>query len=126
MNLRFYYCDVCKKIVVVLPNTEIPTFCCGQPMRELIPNKTDGTFEKHVPVWSIIGNQVIVNVGSEPHPMNEHHRITWIGLSTNNGFQWKELQINDQPKAQFYIEPGEKIKSIFAFCNIHGLWSSDV
>lgn len=125
MNLRFYTCDVCGKTIAVLNGEGIPTKCCGEVMKEIIPNKVDATLEKHVPVFFIKDNIVKVKVGSDPHPMTEKHLITWIGIQTDKGFQFKELKPEDEPKACFMISPQECVTGVYAFCNLHGLWFSD-
>lgn len=125
MNLRFYYCDICGKVITILSDTGIPTDCCGQAMRELIPNRTDGVAEKHVPVFSIVGNTFLVRIGSAPHPMTGSHSITWIGLRTTHGFQFEELHPGDSPENNFSLSPGDRVEAVYAFCNLHGLWCSD-
>lgn len=125
MKLHLYHCDICGKLIAVLPGTEVPTYCCGQPMEELIPNNTDGAYEKHVPVFMKDGSTVPVRVGSLPHPMTDSHYITWIGLRTASGFQFRELHPGDKPDTVFYIHPGDRVEAVYSFCNLHGLWYSD-
>lgn len=126
MNLRFYYCDICKKTVAVVTDTGTPTHCCGQPMRELIPNRTDGALEKHVPVYSVAGSMVSAQVGSVLHPMTEKHSIVWIGLRTAKGFQMRELKSGDNPEADFFLESDDRAEAVYAFCNLHGLWIAEI
>lgn len=124
MKLRFYRCATCGKVITILTESGVPTFCCGQPMQELIPNQTDGAFEKHVPVFSRIGNTILVRVGSQPHPMTEAHSITWIGIETENGFAFQALKAGDRPEVEFPIHSAARVISVFAYCNLHGLWCS--
>lgn len=45
----FLYCEDCKKIAAVIEGS--PTLaCCGDPMKALRANTSDGAAEKHVPV----------------------------------------------------------------------------
>lgn len=125
MNLRFYQCEICGKVIAILSNTGTPTVCCGRNMQELIPNRTDGSFEKHVPVYRPDGNTIWVRIGSEPHPMTDAHSISWVGLQTDQGFQFKELLPGDAPRACFSICPEDRAGTVFALCSVHGLWSSD-
>lgn len=125
MKLRFYRCDICGKIITILADSGVPTHCCGQAMQELVPNKTDASFEKHVPVYTTVGNTVFVKIGSDPHPMTDSHSITWIGLRTANSFQFKELESGDLPEVSFLIDPEDEVEAVYAFCNLHGLWSSE-
>ena len=48
--LKFYQCNHCKQLIIKLLETKVPVMCCGEPMKELIPNTHEGAGEKHVPV----------------------------------------------------------------------------
>lgn len=125
MNLHFYFCDICGKIIVDLTDNGIPTECCGQAMEELVPNRTDGAVEKHVPVFSTRGNTVTVRIGSAPHPMIASHSIEWVGLRTSNSFLFRELHPGDLPEVIFTLESGDAAEAAYAYCNLHGLWYSE-
>jgi superoxide reductase len=66
-------------------------------MSELIPGTVDASLEKHVPVISVNGNTVTVNVGAAAHPMTEEHFIQWVYLQTVHGGQRKCLKPGDAP-----------------------------
>ena len=120
--MKFFKCDVCGKIVAIVKSTDVDTVCCGQPMRELVPGTTDGAVEKHVPVYHVDGNTVTVKVGSTAHPMTEAHQIEWIAIETENGNQRRELKPGDKPEATFALVPYDKVKNVYEYCNLHGLW----
>ena len=80
--MKFYICDHCGNIVAYVKNKGVPVMCCGQKMRELVPNTTDAAVEKHVPVIQVEGNHVTVTVSTAEHPMVEEHFIEWIALET--------------------------------------------
>ena len=122
--MKFYKCEICGKIVAMVKETPVDTMCCGQAMRELVPGTTDGATEKHVPVYTVEGNTVKVKVGSAEHPMTDAHHIEWIAIETENGIQRKELKPGDKPEATFALVPRDKIKSVYEYCNIHGLWKT--
>ena len=122
--MKFYKCEICGKIVAMVKETPVDTMCCGQPMRELVPGTTDGTTEKHVPVYTLEGNTVKVRVGSVEHPMTDAHHIEWIAIETENGNQRKELKPGDKPEATFALVPLDKVKSVYEYCNLHGLWKT--
>ena len=122
--MKFYKCEICGKIVAMVKETPVDTVCCGQAMRELVPGTTDGATEKHVPVYTLEGNTVKVKVGSIEHPMTDAHRIEWIAIETENGNQRKELKPGDTPEATFALVPRDKVKSVYEYCNIHGLWKT--
>ena len=122
--MKFYKCDVCGKIVAMVKETSVDTVCCGQPMRELVPGTTDAAAEKHVPVYTVDGNTVTVKVGSMEHPMTDAHHIEWIAIETENGNQRRELKAGDKPEATFALVPYDKVKSVYEYCNLHGLWKA--
>ena len=122
--MKFYKCEICGKIVAMVKETPVDTMCCGQAMRELVPGTTDGAAEKHVPVYTLEGNTVKVRVGSVEHPMTDAHHIEWIAIETENGNQRKELKPGDKPEATFALVPGDKVKSVYEYCNLHGLWKA--
>ena len=90
---------------------------------ELVPNTVDAAYEKHVPVYEINGNKMIVRVGEIAHPMIPEHYIMWIAQVNNNKMTMVKLNPGDKPEAEFeYIKGSE----IYAYCNLHGLWKNIV
>ena len=62
MELKFYYCRHCGKVIVIVKDSGMPTICCGEEMQVLELSVTDGAFEKHIPVIKKLGNDVCVAV----------------------------------------------------------------
>ena len=122
--MKFYKCEICGKIVAMVKESPVDTMCCGQAMHELVPGTTDGATEKHVPVYAVEGDTVRVKVGSVEHPMTDAHYIEWIAIETENGNQRKELKPGDKPEATFALVPRDKVKSVYEYCNLHGLWKT--
>ena len=122
MELKFYYCKYCGKIIEIVRDAGTPTICCGEAMSELIPSQSDGSLEKHVPVIKVKGNHVSVTVGTAEHPMVAEHYIEWILLQTDMGIQKKWLKPGDIPKADFMMVAGEKVQAAYEYCNVHKLW----
>lgn len=100
--------------------------CCGQPMTVLNANTVDASVEKHTPVVTVDGNKVIAVVGSVEHPMVDVHYIEWIYVETNKGGQRKALNPGEAPKAEFVMADGEVAKAVYAYCNLHGLWKTEI
>lgn len=123
MEVLINKCKKCGKIIVTLKNSSCPTFCCDEPMAQLIAGTTDAAVEKHVPVVTQNGNKIEVTVGSVIHPMEEKHYIEWILLQTVKGFQIKYLKPGEEPKAVFVLE-NDKFEKAYAYCNLHSLWAS--
>ena len=124
MEMKFYRCAHCGQIIAIVKGTGVPVFCCGESMQELIPGTSDGAAEKHVPVWEVSGNNVIVSVGSAAHPMQDAHYIEWVSLQTKFGNQRKALKPGDEPKVCFSLCEGDEIEAVYAYCNLHSLWKA--
>ena len=125
MEMRFFKCKKCGKIIAIVDGQcACPTFCCGEEMEEMIPNTQDGAHEKHVPVYEVKDNLVLVKVGAVAHPMMEAHFIKWIVLVTDKGNQRKVLQPGEAPEATFALLPGEKVLAVLEYCNLHGLYKA--
>lgn len=123
--MLFYRCSKCGNFVTFLGKKSGCTpMCCGEEMKELVPNSTDGAGEKHVPVVEENGNAVSVKIGSVAHPMQDAHYIQWVILETENGFQKKDLKPGDAPEVKFALTDGEKVKNVYEYCNLHGLWKN--
>ena len=124
MEMKFYKCKHCGKIIAIVQETAVPTICCGEPMTQLVPGSVDASVEKHVPVVTKNGNCVVVKVGSAEHPMTTDHYIQWISLQTNHGNQRKVLKPSDKPEVSFALLDGDAIEAVYAYCNLHGLWKA--
>jgi len=121
---KFFRCAKCGKIIEIIEGTKPPTICCGEAMSELIPNSTDAAQEKHVPVGVRDGHKLRVTVGSVAHPMTEEHLITWIAMVQKNKMTHVDLKAGDAPEAVFCVEDGPA--TVYAYCNVHGLWSAEL
>ena len=124
--MTFYKCPHCGNIIAHLEDSGVRCVCCGEEMKPLIPNTSDGAGEKHVPVISIDGRIVTVTVGSVEHPMLEAHHIAWIILETKQGKQRKMLKPGDKPVAKFALTEDDEAVAAYEYCNLHGLWSAKV
>lgn len=122
--MKYYICEHCGNIIEFAKNSGVPVMCCGQKMTELVPGTSDGAVEKHVPVVSINGCEVLVEVGSVEHPMVEEHYIEWIVIETKKGSQKVKLSAADAPKAKFVLTEDDEFVAAYAYCNLHGLWES--
>ena len=123
---KFYICKHCGNLVGLINNAGVPLVCCGEEMMELIPNTKDAAVEKHIPVINVVGNKVIVEIGSAPHPMTEEHYISWVYIETKKGGQRKELLPGNKPYVEFALTEDDTLESAYAYCNLHGLWKSSL
>jgi len=123
---KFYICKHCGNIIAFVKNSGVPVICCGEKMQEIIPASVEASVEKHLPVVKTDGNTVTVTVGSVLHPMTEQHYIEWISIQSAEGNQRKELTPNSEPSAKFALAEGDHIVAAYAYCNLHGLWKTEV
>lgn len=121
-TLEVYKCEKCGNIVEVLQGGSCTPVCCGEPMKLLKENTTDGAKEKHVPVVEKIEGGYRVTVGSVEHPMTPEHYIQFIELVTPDGVLRSNLTPDDKPVAEFKTDATD----VYAreYCNLHGLWRS--
>ncbi len=122
---KFYICEKCGNIVGMIHSSGAPLACCGQKMTKLEAGVVEASREKHIPVVTVDGNTVKVVVGSVEHPMSEEHYICWVYLKTDKGGQRRCLKPGDAPVATFAIGD-EKPLEVYAYCNLHGLWKSEI
>ena len=122
-EVKFYKCPVCGNIVELIEGDIKRTRCCGQEMELLVANTVDAAVEKHVPVYEVVDNELVVTVGEVEHPMSEEHYIMWILLVTDNRSYRVELKPNDKPVVKLpYVDNS----TLYAYCNLHGLWKNEI
>ena len=125
MNTKFYICPHCGNIVEMVHDAGVKPFCCGQKMNELIPNTVDASGEKHIPAVKVGKGVLEVNVGSVDHPMVDVHWIEWVQLVTDKGSYRKWLNPGEAPNVKFLLGE-EKPIAVYAYCNLHGLWKTEL
>ena len=57
--------------------------------------------------------------------MLEEHHIEWIYLELENGGSRKALSPGEAPEAVFHTA-GVKPVAVYAYCNLHGLWKTEL
>ena len=124
--VKLFKCAHCGNIIEMVEDKGVKVLCCGEPMQLLNPNTTDAAQEKHVPVVTVEGDKVTVNVGSAEHPMTEEHHIAFIILETDKGVQKKHLDKTGKPEAVFALAEGEKPVAAYEYCNLHGFWKKEL
>ena len=122
---RFYICEKCGNIVGLVHDGGVPMMCCGQKTKKLEAGVVEASHEKHIPVVTVDGNIVTVIIGSVEHPMVEEHHIVWVYLQTDRGGQRKCLEVGKKPTVNFALAD-EKPVAAYAYCNIHGLWKTEI
>lgn len=124
MKQKFLRCNKCGNMVAVVKESGVPVMCCGEAMKEIIAGEVEASTEKHIPVYKVEGNKVLVTVGEVEHPMQEEHYIEWISIQTKFGNQRKVLEPGQKPEVCFSICEGDEVEVVYAYCNLHGLWKA--
>ena len=124
---RFYICEHCGNIIGMIHDAGVRVMCCGQKMTKLEPGTVEASVEKHLPVVTVSedGKTVTANVGSVAHPMTPEHSITWVYLETDKGGHRKALEAGSDPVVKFAL-CDEKPVAVYAYCNLHGLWKTEI
>ncbi len=125
MKTKFLVCEHCGNLVGMIHDAGVPMMCCGQKMTVLEPNTVEANGEKHVPHVTVEDGAVHVNVGSVDHPMIPEHFIQWVYVQTEKGGQRKTFQPGEAPNATFCLGD-DKAVAVYAYCNLHGLWMTEV
>ena len=124
MATKFYKCEHCGNVVIKVVDSGVPLICCGEKMKELVPNTVDASQEKHVPVVTRLDDcRIKVEVGSMAHPMTPEHHIAFIYVETENG--GIRIDLKDVPKAKICTCNGKPI-AVYEYCNLHGLWKLEL
>ncbi len=124
MATKFYKCNHCGNVIVKVVDAGVPVVCCGEKMVELVPNTVDASGEKHLPVVTVLDNNNIkVEVGSVHHPMLPEHHISFVYVETENG--GIQVNLKDKPEAVVYLGE-EKAVAVYEYCNLHGLWKTEL
>ncbi|MCL2084508.1 MAG: desulfoferrodoxin [Oscillospiraceae bacterium] len=122
---KFLFCKHCGNLAGLIKDKAVPMVCCGEIMTELVPNTVEASTEKHLPAVTVSGDCVSVRVGSVPHPMEEAHHISFVYVETENGGQRKSLKVGDAPELEFCFV-NDKPAAVYAYCNLHGLWATEL
>jgi len=122
--LEVYKCEKCGNIVELLHVGGGDLVCCGEPMKLLKENTSDGAKEKHVPVVEKVSGGWKVTVGSVAHPMEEKHYIEWIELIAGARVYRVNLKPGEKAEAVFLVDAAHVV--VREYCNLHGLWKTEV
>ena len=125
MKAKFYICRHCGNLVGMINDDGVPMVCCGEMMEALVPNTVEASGEKHLPVVHVEDGAINVNVGAVNHPMVDEHYIEWVYVQTENGGQRKGLKPGDEPNVTFCLG-NDKAVAVYAYCNLHGWWMTEV
>ena len=126
--LKFYRCNECGNLFLVLVDPSVVPTCCAHEMEELEPidpKQAEDCEEKHTPIIETSDNKAKVRIGGiHSHPMEAEHRIEWIIFVNGPRVDIQRLKLTSEPEAEFTIRHKDEKLYAYAFCNLHGLWES--
>lgn len=122
---KFFLCKHCGNLIGLIHNKGVPMTCCGEKMSVIEPNTVEASTEKHLPVINVSGDKIDVSIGSAAHPMEADHHIAFVYVETERGGQRKCLQVGGSPDASFAFVDDKPV-AVYAYCNLHGLWKTEV
>lgn len=87
-------------------------------------NSVDAAVEKHVPAIELQrdGHIIHVTVGEVEHPMTDDHFIEWVALEADDRIEIHYLKPGQTPTT--FFAGGVKTGTVYAYCNLHGLWKA--
>lgn len=120
---KFYICRKCGNVVSKLVDGKGKLVCCGEEMQELTVNTVDAALEKHLPHCEVRDNKLVVKVGEVIHPMDDDHYINFVALEYGDSLEIHNFKPGEKPVCVFNYQEDAVV---YAYCNKHGLWKSDV
>ena len=87
--------------------------------KEIKCNSVDASFEKHVPQYNFINDEVEVFVN---HVMEDDLYIEWIMVDYGDKEIFKVFKPGDEPKFEVEYQNGMKA---YSYCNKHSLWVNE-
>lgn len=117
-ELKLKKCTICGRTSEVEENENM--MCCGKEMEDIIPNTAECAVEKHIPTYDKVEDEIFVKVN---HVMEKEHYIEWICMV--NGDEKIKVMLYPEQDASTRF-PYIKGAKIYAYCNKHGLWETEV
>ncbi len=108
---KFYVCPVCGNVIRTIGEAVIS--CCGIT---LPPQEAEPADEAHPIRFDVVEDEYYVTLD---HPMTKDHYISFLAAVSDNGVQFVKLYPEGAAEARFKID---RVKTIYAYCNRHGLF----
>ncbi len=108
---KLYVCPVCGNVIQATGEAVIS--CCGITLPPLEPEETDQDHQIHV---EIVEDEYYVSIC---HPMTKNHFISFLSATSDMGTQLVKLYPEGSAEARFKIN---RVKTLYAYCNRHGLF----
>jgi superoxide reductase len=120
--MKFYTCLKCNQIYITPEDDVSNLMCCDQNVQPVMSTPASGEDPDHTPLIRKTGNFITVTIGLN-HPMVDVHRIKFICLETNCGFQYRAMPLHQVAKVTFILALDENMINVYSYCSVHGLRS---
>ena len=136
MNLDLFYCQNCGKIIAVVKNSNSPTICCSNQMKQLHSTPSENLLEHDskrfnetinhtVPIINIKGRTISVTLGSKlsnNKKISPSHQLDWILIQSgilnntqkNPAFSQVSTPQNLSSEFDFAVMSGERFDAEFS------------
>ncbi len=121
--MKLFKCEKCGNIMEIIEGENKNITCCGEVLKELKPNTSEGDSLKHIPFCHVEDEVVIVTIGENKHPMDENHHIEYVLAEYKDSVVKYKLNPGEEPECYLDYEKGMKV---YAYCNLHGLWVTEL
>ena len=127
-KFEIYKCEICGQEVEVITDGAGTLVCCGEEMKKLEEQTTESEYsEKHLPVLiNEDENCQKIQVGQIIHPMTKEHYIEFIEVFTKDKTKKLKKFFSPEEEPILQIPKCFDIGCIRAYCNIHGLWKTEI
>ncbi|MCD6085440.1 hypothetical protein J7J41_00385 [bacterium] len=77
-------------------------------------------------------NEIVIQIGRIPHPMEKNHYIKWIEIWQNNKLLRREEfnPLREKEAKIYFVVPKDidtsKELTVKSFCNLHGLYQAKI
>lgn len=121
-ELRIKKCRNCGTAIDLLSSEDkgLSFTCCGELMLDAVANTEEAAIEKHKPTFEKVEDEIVAKVN---HVMEKEHYIEWMALVKEN----KKIMVTLYPEQDAEVRfPYISGSTLYAYCNKHGLWSTEV
>ncbi|MCR4924861.1 MAG: helix-turn-helix domain-containing protein [Clostridiales bacterium] len=108
---KFYVCPVCNNVIESTGKALVS--CCGITLPPLEAEVAESEHSIHI---ETVEDEYCVTL---EHAMQKNHYISFIAAISDRRVQFVKLYPEEMAQARFKIE---RVKSIYAYCNRHGLF----
>ena len=109
---KFYVCPICGNVIQTVGEAVVS--CCGLTLPPCESEPADAAHDIRV---SVMEDEYYVTLA---HPMSREHYISFLAAVSDRGVQLVKRYPEEPAEARFRID---RVATIYAYCNHHGLFA---